>query len=257
MTTIVYYDHEIMADTKALIYHENGIDTKSTFRKGVKILKNDHLIVTSFGFMFPEDKTDEILETAEWIAKALVKAEKYGVELGVELISLNFTSMMVEKLIQFVDPHFRIGRTIESKICILTKDRTICIANHEFAFIRKPSGIVRKTNDGNIVSGYNHVISHDYQAKEGTSKHIENQVVISTVDNDKIDYYVVGTGEKFVESAIKLGLSPKEGFELAIKMDMVSSVRLSNGYHSCYSTKALKPLKPFTVKEIKEMVKGE
>lgn len=250
MTTIVYYDHEIMADTKALIYHENGLDTKSTFRKGIKILKNDHLIVTSFGFMFPEDKQEEILETAEWIAKALVKAEKYGVELGVELISLNFTSMMVEKLIQFVDPHFRIGKTIGSKICILTKDRTICIANSEFVFINKVSG-------SKIVSGYNHVISHDYRAKEGTSKRIENQVVISTVDNDKIDYYAVGTGEKYVESAIKLGLTPKEGFKLAIKMDMVSSVQLSNGHHSCYSTKALKPLKPFTIKEIKELVKGE
>jgi hypothetical protein len=250
MTTIVYYDNEIMADTKALIYHQNGLDTKSTFRKGIKILKNDHLIVISFGFMFPESKTDEILETAEWVAKALVKAEKYGVELGVELISLNFTSMMVEKLIQFVDPHFRIGRTIESKICILTKDRTICIANSEFVFINKVSG-------SKIIFGYNHVISHDYRAKEGTSKRIENQVVMSIVDNDKIDYYVVGTGEKFVESAIKLGLTPKEGFKLAIKMDMVSSVRLSNGHHSCYSTKALKPLKPFTIKEIKELVKGE
>ena len=185
MTTIVYYDNEIMADTKALMYHENGIYTKSTFRKGIKILKNDHLIVTSFGFMFPEDKTNEVLETAEWIAKAFVKAEKYGIELGTELISLNFTSMMIEKLIQFVDPHFRIGRTIESKICILTKDRTICIANSEIAFISKVSG-------SKIVSGYNHAISHDYRAKEGTSKRIENQVVISTVDNDKIDYYVSG-----------------------------------------------------------------
>ena len=73
MTTIVYYDNEIMADTKALMYHQNGLDTKSTFRKGIKILKNDHLIVTSFGFMFPENKQEEILATAEWIAKAVSK----------------------------------------------------------------------------------------------------------------------------------------------------------------------------------------
>ena len=67
MTTIVYYDNEIMADTKALMYHQNGVDTKSIFRKGIKILKNDQLIVTSFGFMFPLEKQNEILETAEWI----------------------------------------------------------------------------------------------------------------------------------------------------------------------------------------------
>ena len=71
MTTIVYYDNEIMADTKALMYYKNGSDSKCTFRKGVKILKNDHLILTSFGFIFPEEKQEEILETAEWIAKAL------------------------------------------------------------------------------------------------------------------------------------------------------------------------------------------
>ena len=139
MTTIVYYNNEIMADTKALMYHQNGLDTKSTFRKGVKILKNDHLIVTSFGFMFPENKQEEILATAEWIAKAVSKAENYKNGLTDELFSLNFTSLMIERLVQFIDSNFKMGDVIESKICILTKDRTICIANEEIAFISKVS----------------------------------------------------------------------------------------------------------------------
>lgn len=188
MTTIVYYDNEIMADTKALMYHQNGLDTKSTFRKGIKILKNDHLIVTSFGFMFPEDKQEEILATAEWIAKATSKAETYKNGLVDELFSSNFTSLMIEKLIQFIDSDFKIGDVIESKVCIITKDRTICIANEEIAFISKES------NKKSAV-GYNHVISHDYLAKDKSSYLLKNKIFISVVNNDKIDYYVSGTGE--------------------------------------------------------------
>ncbi len=250
MTTIVYYDHEIMADTKALIYHENGLDTKSTFRKGIKILKNDHLIVTSFGFMFPEDKQEEILETAEWIAKALVKAEAYKNGLVDELFSSNFTSLMIEKLIQFIDSDFKIGDVIESKVCIITKDRTICIANEEIAFISKES------NKKSVV-GYNHIISHGYRAKDRSSYLLKNKIFISVVNNDKIDYYVSGTGERHVLGAVKLGLTPKEGFKLAIRMDMVSSVELSGKEYTCYNVKALKVLKPFTVKEVKQLVRGE
>lgn len=250
MTTIVYYDNEIMADTKALIYHQNGLDTKSTFRKGIKILKNDHLIVTSFGFMFPESKADEILETAEWIAKAVSKAEKYKDGLVDELFSLNFTSLMIEKLVQFIDSNFKIGDVIESKICIITKDRTICIANEEIAFISKES------NNKSAV-GYNHVISHGYKAKDKSSYLLKNKIFISVVDTDKIDYYVSGTGERYVLGSVKLGLTPKDGFKLAIRMDVVSSVELSNKEYTCYNVKDLKVLKPFTVKEVKELVKGE
>lgn len=250
MTTIVYYDHEIMADTKALTYHQNGVDTKSTFRKGIKILKNDQLIVTSFGFIFPEEKQDEILETAEWIAKALSRAEKYGSELGTELLSLNFTSMMIEKLIQFVDPFFKIGDVIESKICIITKTRTIAIANEEIVFTSKVSG-------KKAIAGYNHVITHNYRIKDKSPKQLKNKIFISIVDNDKIDYYVSGTGERFVLGAIKLGLTPKEGFKLAIRMDMVSSVMLSNREYTCYNVKDLKALKPFTIREVEALIKGE
>lgn len=250
MTTIVYYDNEIMADTKALIYYQNGTDTKSTFRKGIKILKNDHLIVTSFGFMFPEEKSDEILETAEWLAKALSKAERYKDGLADELISLNFTSLMIEKLIQFIDPHFKMGDVIESKICIITRNRTVCIGNDDIAF-------VSKVNSTKTIAGYHHVISHGYSTKDKPSKQLKHKVVISIVDNDKIDYYVVGTGEACVMGAVKLGLTPKEGFKLAIRMDMVSSVVLSNQEYTCYNVKDLKVLKPFTVKEVKELVKGE
>lgn len=250
MTTIVYYDNEIMADTKALTYYQNGIDTKSTFRKGIKILKNDHLIVTSFGFMFPEEKQNEILETTEWIAKALSKAETYKEGLGTGLISLNFTSLMIEKLVQFVDPGFKIGDVLESKICILTKDRTICIGSDEVDFISKE-------NYKKSVVGYNHVISHGYKAKDKSSYLLKNKIHISVVNTDKIDYYVVGTGEKCVMGAVKLGLTPKEGFKLAIRMDMASSVALSNQEYTCYNVKDLKILKPFTVKEVKELIKGE
>lgn len=250
MTTIVYYDNEIMADTKALMYYQNGIDTKSTFRKGIKILKNDHLIVTSFGFMFPENKSDEILTTAEWIARALSKAEKYKDGLMDELISLSFTSLMIEKLVQFIDSNFRIGDVIESKICILTKDRTICIGSNEVDFISKE-------NYKKSVVGYNHVISHGYKAKDKSSYLLKNKIHISVVNTDKIDYYVSGTGERFVLGAVKLGLTPKDGFKLAIRMDMVSSVELSNKEYTRYNVKDLKTLKPFTVKEVKELVKGE
>ena len=250
MTTIVYYDREIMADTKALIYHENGLDTKSTFRKGIKILKNDHLIVTSFGFMFPENKSDEILATAEWLAKALSKAEKYKDGLMDELISLSFTSLMIEKLVQFIDSNFKIGDALESKICILTKDRTICIGSNEVDFISKE-------NYKKSVVGYNHVIAHGYKAKDKSSYLLKNKIHISVVNTDKIDYYVSGTGERYVLGAVKLGLTPKDGFKLAIRMDVVSSVELSNKEYTCYNVKDLKVLKPFTVKEVKELVKGE
>lgn len=250
MTSIVYYDNEIMADTKVLTYYQNGIDTKSTFRKGIKILKNDHLIVTSFGFMFPEEKSNEILETAEWIAKALSKAETYKEGIGTELISLNFTSLMIEKLIQFIDPYFKMGDVIESKVCIITRNRTVCIGNDEIVF-------TSKVNSNKTVVGYHHVISHSYSTKDKPPKQLEHKVIISIVDNDKIDYYVSGTGERFVIPAIKLGLTPKEGFKLAIRMDMVSSVTMSNGEYTCYNVKDLKPLKTFTVKEVKQLIKGE
>lgn len=250
MTTIVYYDNEIMADTKALMYYQNGIDTKSTFRKGIKILKNDHLIVTSFGFMFPEEKSNEIFETAEWLAKALSRAEKYKDGLANDLISLNFTSLMIEKLVQFIDPSFKIGDVLESKICILTKDRTICIGSNEVGFISKE-------NYKKSVVGYNHVISHGYKAKDKSSYLLKNKIYISVVNTDKIDYYVAGTGERYVMSAVKLGLTPKEGFKLAVRMDMVSSVELSDKEYTCYNVKDLKVLKHFTVKEVKELVKGK
>lgn len=250
MTTIVYYDNEIMADTKALMYHQNGLDTKSTFRKGIKILKNDHLIVTSFGFMFPEDKQEEILATAEWVAKATSKAETYKNGLVDELFSSNFTSLMIEKLIQFIDSDFKIGDVIESKVCIITKDRTICIANEEIAFISKES------NKKSVV-GYNHVISHGHKTKDKSSYLLKNKIHISVVNTNKIDYYVSGTGERFVLGAVKLGLTPKDGFKLAIRMDVVSSVELSGKEYTCYNVKDLKALKPFTVKEVKELVKGE
>jgi len=84
--------------------------------------------------MFPEDKQEEVLATAEWIAKATSKAETYKNELSDKLFSLNFTSLMIERLVQFIDSNFKMGDVIESKICILTKDRTICIANEEIAF---------------------------------------------------------------------------------------------------------------------------
>ena len=250
MTTIVYYNNEIMADTKALMYHQNGLDTKSTFRKGVKILKNDHLIVTSFGFMFPENKQEEILATAEWIAKAVSKAENYKNGLTDELFSLNFTSLMIERLVQFIDSNFKMGDVIESKICILTKDRTICIANEEIAFISKVS------NEKSVV-GYNHVISFGKRAKDKSSFPLKNKIFVSVVNTDKIDYYVSGTGERYVLGAVKLGLTPKDGFKLAIRMDIVSSVELSDKEYTCYNVKDLKVLKPFTVKEVKELVKGE
>lgn len=250
MTTIVYYDNEIMADTKALIYHQNGLDSKSTFRKGIKILKNDRLIVTSFGFMFPEDKQEEVLATAEWIAKATSKAETYKNGLSDKLFSLNFTSLMIEKLVQFIDSGFKIGDMIESNICIITKNKTICIANDGIAFISKESS-------KKFVLGYNHVISHGYRAKDKSSYLLENRLFISVVDTDKIDYYVSGTGERYVLGAVKLGLTPKDGFKLAIRMDIVSSVELSDKEYTCYNVKALKALKPFTVKEVKQLVKGE
>lgn len=250
MTTIVYYDNEIMADTKALIYHQNGVESKSTFRKGIKILKNDQLIVTSFGFMFPEDKSDEILETAEWIAKAASKVETYKNGLGSELLSLNFTGLMIEKLIQFVDPDFKIGDEIESKICILTKDRTIGIGNDEIS-------ITSKINNKKFAAGFSHVITQGYRAKDESSYTLKNRVFITILENEKIDYYAVGTGERFVYGAIKLGLTPKEGFKLVTRLDVVSSVNLSNKEYLCYNVKDLKVLKPFTVKEVKQLIKGE
>lgn len=255
MTTIVYYDNEIMADTKALMYHQNGLDTKSTFRKGIKILKNDHLIVTSFGFMFPEDKQEEILETAEWLAKALSKVETYKNGLGAELIELNFTGLMIEKLVQFVDPDFKLGDKIESSVCIITRDRTVVIGSDSISFIPKVSN--KKATAENSAIGYNHVIEHGYRAKDQSTYLLKNKISISTVDNDKIDYYVSGTGERYVMGAVKLGLAPKEGFKLAIRMDLVSSVALSNNEYTCYNVKDLKVLKPFTVKEVKQLIKGE
>ncbi len=250
MTTIVYYDNEIMADTKALMYYKNGVDSKSTFRKGVKILKNDHLILTSFGFIFPEEKQEEILETAEWIAKALYKADTYKNGLGTPLFSLSFTKLMIEKLIQFVDPDYKIGDVIESKICIITRSRTIWISNDDINFISKVS-------NKKPAIGYSHAITQGYHAKDKSSSLLKNKIVILVVDNDKIDYYTEGTGERFVLGAVKLGLTPKEGFELAVKVDMVSSVELSNKEYTCYNVKDLKPLKAFTVKEVKQLIKGE
>lgn len=255
MTTIVYYDNEIMADTKALIYHQNGLDSKSTFRKGIKILKNDHLIVTSFGFMFPKEKEEEILETAEWLARALSKVETYKNGLGAELVELNFTGLMIEKLVQFVDPDFRIGDKIESSICIITRDKTVVIGSDGISFIPKVSS--KKAATENSAIGYNHVIEHGYRAKDQSTYLLKNKVSISIVGNDKIDYYVAGTGERYVMGAVKLGLTPKDGFKLAIRMDMVSSVELSSKEYTCYNVKDLKVLKPFTVKEVKELVKGE
>lgn len=249
MTTIVYYNNEIMADTKALMYHQNGSETKSTFRKGIKILKNDHLIVTSFGYMFPEEKSEEILETAEWLAKALSKTESYKNGLRDELFLLNFTSLMIEKLIQFVDPYFKMGNVIGSMVCIVTKDRTIGIGNEQFRFISK-------VNSCEIEVGNTYTISRGYRTKGESSYPLMNKVIISILENDYIDYYVAGTGDLFVLGAIKLGLTPKEGFKLAIRMDMVSSVALSNKEYTVYNVKDLKVLKTFTVKEVKQLIKG-
>ena len=93
--------------------------------------------------------------------------------------------------------------------------------------------------------------------RDRSSFPLKNKIFVSVVNTDKIDYYVSGTGERYVLGAVKLGLTPKEGFKLAIRMDIVSSVELSDKEYTCYNVKDLKVLKPFTVKEVKELVKGE
>ena len=103
MTTILYHDKEIMADTKALEFASGTNGGLGIFRKGKKIFKNDKIIVTFFN-KFPYEKDEEeTLRLSEWVARYVLSLEVQFKKLNndVEAFGLYLKNYIFNTVINF------------------------------------------------------------------------------------------------------------------------------------------------------------
>ena len=66
MTTILYHNNEVLADSKALELI-SGAGGAGMFVKGKKIFSNDRIIVTFFDKIPREETEEEVLRLSEWV----------------------------------------------------------------------------------------------------------------------------------------------------------------------------------------------
>lgn len=256
MTTILYHENEVLADTKALEII-SGTSGAGMFVKGKKIFNNDKIIVTFFD-KFPREKDEEeTLRLSEWIFRYVYgiithsKKLKGGKDafnkyLNKYIFNSIFTNN-IENLIRLKQGNYKFGESINSAILIFTKNHLLTIGDR--------TEVIDKYKDQDKVGKGTGISLDAVLDEDGDPILIDNPVNIGLYDLDDIDYLFNGTGGAYISSSIKLGMSPKQGFKLAILLDNVSSCGFTGNVFISQKTTDLKVLKPFSKKELESIRK--
>ena len=153
----------------------------------------------------------------------------------------------IENLISLKQGKYKFGDEINSVILIFTKNHMLSIGNQ--------TEVIDKYKDQDKV-GKGTGISLDAVLDEDDNPIlIDNPINVGLYDLDDIDYLFNGTGSTYITSSIKLGMSPKQGFELAVMLDNVSSCSFTGNKTMNHKTTNLKVLKPFSKKDLENIRK--
>lgn len=256
MTTILYHNNEVLADSKALELI-SGAGGAGMFVKGKKIFSNDKVIVTFFDKIPREETEEEVLRLSEWVFRYIYGIISHSKKLKGDndafkryLNKFIFNSIFtnnIENLIRLKQGKYKFGDEINSVILIFTKNHMLSIGSQ--------TEVIDKYKDEERI-GKGVGISLDANLDEdGDTVLIDNPVNIGLYDLDDIDYLFNGTGSTYITSSIKLGMSPKQGFELAVMLDNVSSCSFTGNKTMSHKTANLKVLKPFSKKDLENIRK--
>lgn len=256
MTTILYHNNEVLADSKALELI-SGAGGAGMFVKGKKIFSNDKIIVTFFDKIPREETEEEVLRLSEWVFRYIYGIISHSKKLKGDndafkryLNKFIFNSIFtnnIENLIRLKQGKYKFGDEINSVILIFTK-------NHMLSIGSQIEVIDKYKDEERIGKGVG--ISLDANLDEdGDTVLIDNPVNLGLYDLNDIDYLFNGTGSTYITSSIKLGMSPKQGFELAVMLDNVSSCSFTGNKTMSHKTTNLKVLKPFRKKDLENIRK--
>lgn len=256
MTTILYHENEVLADTKALEII-SGTSGAGMFVKGKKIFNNDKIIVTFFDKIPREETEEEVLRLSEWIFRYIYGIISHSKKLKGDKDTFNrylnryiFNSIFtnnIENLIRLKQGKYKFGDEVNSFILIFTKNHLLTIGNR--------TEVIDKYKDQDKIGKGTGVSLDAVLDEDGNPILINNPVNLGLYDLDDIDYLFNGTGSTYITSSIKLGMSPKQGFELAVMLDNVSSCSFTGNKTMSHKTTNLKVLKPFNKKDLENIRK--
>lgn len=256
MTTILYHNNEVLADSKALELI-SGAGGAGMFVKGKKIFSNDKVIVTFFDKIPREETEEEVLRLSEWVFRYIygiifhsrkLKGNKdaFNQYLNKYIFNSIFTNN-IENLIRLKQGKYKFGEEINSVILIFTKNHMLSIGNQ--------TEVIDKYKDQDKIGKGTGVSLDAVLDEDDHPILINNPVNLGLYDLDDIDYLFNGTGSTYITSSIKLGMSPKQGFELAVMLDNVSSCSFTGNKTMSHKTTNLKVLKPFSKKDLENIRK--
>lgn len=251
MTTVLYHDHEVMVDTKALKLF-SGASGIGVFKKGKKIFRNENAIVTFYN-KFPQlEDEEETLRLSEWIYRFVSGIIEQSKRLGKDadavkqyfnqyVFNQEFTNN-ITNLIKLKQGKYTFGEKIDDTILIFTKSH--------FLLISERAEIIDQYKDDDKVGKGTSIKLDATLDDRGDAVMIDHPVFVGLYNLDDIEFLSDGTGSTYIASAIKLGLTPKQGFEMAVQFDNFSSCSFTEGQYDIYSTKDLSILRPFNKKEL-------
>lgn len=256
MTTILYHNNEVLADSKALELI-SGAGGVGMFVKGKKIFSNDKIIVTFFDKIPREETEEEVLRLSEWIFRYIYgivthskKLKGYKDTFNRYLNRYIFNSIFnnnVENLIRLKQGKYKFGDEVNSVILIFAKNHLLTIGDR--------TEVIDKYKDQDKVGKGTGISLDAVLDEDGNTVLTDNPVNIGLYDLDDIDYIFNGTGSTYIIGSIKLGMSPKQGFELAVMLDNVSSCSFTGNKTISHKTTNLKVLKPFSKKDLESIRK--
>lgn len=256
MTTILYHENEVLADTKALEII-SGTSGAGMFVKGKKIFSNDKIIVTFFDKIPREETEEEVLRLSEWIFRYIYGIVTHSKKLKGDKDTFNrylnryiFNSIFnnnVENLIRLKQGKYKFGDEVNSVILIFAKNHLLTIGDR--------TEVIDKYKDQDKVGKGTGIALDAVLDEDGNTVLTDNPVNIGLYDLDDIDYIFNGTGSTYITGSIKLGMSPKQGFELAVMLDNVSSCSFTGNKTISHKTTNLKVLKPFSKKDLESIRK--
>lgn len=256
MTTILYHNNEVLADSKALELI-SGAGGAGMFVKGKKIFSNDRIIVTFFDKIPREETEEEVLRLSEWVFRYIYGIISHSKKLKGGKDAFNqylnryiFNSIFtnnIENLIRLKQGKYKFGDEVNSVILIFTKNHMLSIGSQ--------TEVIDKYKDQDKIGKGTGISLDAVLDEDGDAVLIDNPVNVGLYDLDDIDYLFNGTGSTYITSSIKLGMSPKQGFELAVMLDNVSSCSFTGNKTMSHKTTNLKVLKPFSKKELESIRK--
>ena len=256
MTTILYHNNEVLADSKALELI-SGAGGAGMFVKGKKIFSNDKIIVTFFDKIPREETEEEVLRLSEWIFRYIYGIVTHSKKLKGDKDTFNrylnryiFNSIFnnnVENLIRLKQGKYKFGDEVNNVILIFAKNHLLTIGDR--------TEVIDKYKDQDKVGKGTGISLDAVLDEDGNTVLTDNPVNIGLYDLDDIDYIFNGTGSTYITGSIKLGMSPKQGFELAVMLDNVSSCSFTGNKTISHKTTNLKVLKPFSKKDLESIRK--